>query len=358
MYPKITPTLNQRSGTLDVIKFVGCIFIAMFHFGKNDGTARFPGGKFGVEMFCIISGAFFYKKYLRQKDTITVWRYIKARYLRFLPYTTVSFFLLFFLLPRKSRSISELADLFSNYIWELGLVSMSGINAGGALFNSPTWTIECLLIVECSILGLLICDEKKFFNIFFPLSLVCFYGIQANSDARRYRTWLGVANLGVLQVWCAVCCGILAAITAENIKNALHKPSKALTVAEFGAFVCAFVVMLHRNSFSYGLVVTLFGFIAVSVSLSQRSYSPLLFPDSKITRLLGEMSLAIYLNHSLILKLFYNHFGPGEMSTHVPLFLIVLILFALIYTYAMKVVMWGIRETTRIIKVHYMNNER
>lgn len=131
MYPKITPTLNQRSGTLDVIKFVGCIFIAMFHFGKYDGTACFPGGKFGVEMFCIISGAFFYKKYLRQKDTITVWRYIKERYLRFLPYTTVSFFLLFFLLPRKSRSISELADLFSNYIWELGLVSMSGINAGG-----------------------------------------------------------------------------------------------------------------------------------------------------------------------------------------------------------------------------------
>ena len=140
-------------------------------------------------------------------------------------------FLAVFFLPRQKRVIVELIDLFSEYIWEILLVKMSGINVGNSLFNSPTWTIGCLLIAECVILGLLTCNEKKFLNFVLPVSLICVYGVWANSKV-NYRTWLGFANFGVLQVWCAVSWGILAVIASNQLPQKIKWPSKALTVIE------------------------------------------------------------------------------------------------------------------------------
>lgn len=324
----------------------------MYHFSSySENFSNFEGGKFGVEIFCIISGAFFYLKYLRQQKTITLWSYLKKRYFRFLPYTTVSFFLMFFLLPRSHRSFGDMADLFSEYIWELLLVSMSGINAGRSLLNSPTWTISCLIIVECAVLGLLIYNKKLFQNVILPLSLPIIYGIWRNSGVDN-RTWFVFTNFGVLRVWCAVIWGILA-VEFSFVLQKIKGKSKMLTILEVTLYLLIALIMLYRSSFYYGLLVTVFSFLAVAITLSQRSFTIFLTRNSVLPGFLGELSLAVFLNHSLLLKLFQNHFGSENLHNYFVLFLITLLIFSWLYTYFMKKLIFAIGSIGTKLNHHY-----
>lgn len=346
----------RRNGAIDVIKFISCLFIVMYHFNIYTETKQyFSGGKFGVEVFCIIAGAFFYLKYVKQANTITTWSYAKYRFLRFFPYTTSAFILLYAFLhiTGRERSLGELANLASEYIWEVLLVGMTGINAGNSLLNSPTWTISCLLIAECAILGLLICSKKLFFNFIAPISLVIIYGVWSNLESINYRVWLNFVNFGVLQVWCCIIWGILAVLLSKKLSKINHS-SKALTAIECVCYLLSFIIMLTRSNRYWGFTLTLCSFIAIAITPSQKSYSSKLFADSKLTRWLGNISLAIYLNHSLILKIFQKMLSPEQMFSMWPLFLVVLFIFATLFDIVLKrIIRYGGKLYTSI-KQYYL----
>lgn len=327
----------------------------MYHFNIYTGTKQyFSGGKFAVEVFCIISGAFFFLKVSKSGKTISTFEYAKSRFCRFFPYTTTAFLLMFFYLS-NGKSISEIVELFSKYIWEIFLVGMTGLNRGGALLNSPTWTISCLLIVECSIYGLLICYNKQFFNFILPVSLLVIYGIWANAEEVNYRTWMGFLNFGVLQVWCAVVVGILSVLTSARIAK-IKRISKLLTAVELSSYLAIYIIMLNRSNFYWGLVLTLLSFIAVSITLSQKSYSGVMFRSSTFTNLLGRLSFSIYINHSLLLKIFVNTLGPKKMFCMWPLFLIVLILFSFTFDIAISHIVKMAKQLNQKIKHYYFND--
>lgn len=302
----------------------------------------------------MISGSFFYLKYRKQSKTISTWEYMKNRFLRFFPYTTAAFLLLyiFLLFTGRRHTFTEYLSHFSTYIWEVLLIDMIGINQGSAMLNFPTWTISCLLIVECTIWGLLICNRRAFFNLIAPFSMMVFYGIWSNLDSPSYRTWLGVFNFGFIQVWCAVMWGIFAVHVADKLRL-LKKPSKLLTMIEILNYLAAGIIMFTTSHLYWRFILTLLVFIAVSISLSQRSYSAILFRDSKVTRLLASLSLAIYLNHSLILKAFQKLFCPREMLQMWPVFILVLLAFSFIFYCGMKHIVKLISAKYMIIKKHY-----
>ena len=347
---------KHRNGTIDVIKFISCIFIVMYHFNIYTNTKQyFSGGKFGVEIFCMISGAFFYSKYLKQQDTITTWSYVKTRFLRFFPYTTAAFLMLYAFLhiTGRPRALGELADQASGYIWEILLVDMSGINAGEAMLNSPTWTISCLLIVECAIVGLLVCQKKLFFNFIAPISLIVIYGIWSNTESPNYRTWIEIVNFGVLQVWCAVLWGIFAVLAAKSL-NRMMRYSIALTIIEWSCYISSGIIMLKRSEDNWRFVLTLFILVALSITLSQKSYSVWLLQDSKITRWLGSMSFSIYLNHSLVLKIFQRIYTPEQMFAKWLFFLVVLFVLSALFNIVINWIVAFSRKTYKAIIQHYL----
>lgn len=87
---------EKRSGMFDVIKFISCLFIVFYHFNIYTETKQyFCGGKFGVELFCMISGLFFFRSFLHKENSITLWSYAKTRFLRFFPYTAISFAIIY-----------------------------------------------------------------------------------------------------------------------------------------------------------------------------------------------------------------------------------------------------------------------
>ena len=335
---------------------MSCLFIVMYHFNIYTETKQyFSGGKFGVEVFCIIAGAFFYLKYVKQADTITTWSYAKYRFLRFFPYTTSAFILLYAFLhiTGRERSLGELANLASEYIWEILLVDMVGLNSGGALLNFPTWTISCLLVAECAILGILICSKKLFFNFIAPVSLAVIYGIWSNIGPVNYRTWLGFVNFGVLQVWCCIIWGIFAVLLSKKISK-FGRVSKVLTVIEFVCYLLSFIIMLTRSNLYWGFTLTLCSFIAIAITLSQKSYNSKFFADSKLTRWLGNISLAIYLNHSLILKIFQKMLSPEQMFSMWPLFLVVLFICATLFDIVLKRITRYAGKLYASIKQYYL----
>lgn len=211
---------------------------------------------------------------------------------------------------------------------------MSGVNQGNALLNSPTWTISCLLIVECLILGLLLCSKKNFFNFILPVSLVIIFGVWANTDGVNHRKWMGIVNFGVLQVWCSVEFGMLAFFLALKM-TAIKKISKLLTAIEVICYAAIFLIMLKWSSFYWGSLLMLLALLAIGITASQRSYTAALIRDTRATRFLGKMSFAIYLNHSVLLKVFKNRLGAELMFERWYVFLIVLMLFSALFCLTM-----------------------
>lgn len=346
---------HGRNGTLDVVKFISCLFIVFYHFNIYTDTKQyFSGGQFGVEIFCMISGVFFFEKYRKNSETITTWEYAKERFWRFFPYTTVSFIILylFYEVTGNGHNLSTHLEHISEYIWEILLVDMIGLNQGGAFLNFPTWTISCLLIVECIILGFLICSRRAFFNLIAPVSLMIFYGVWSNLDSPNYRTWLGIINFGILQVWCAVVWGIFAVLAAEKLKK-ITKISKLLTVIEMVCYCVSGMIMLTTSRLYWRFILTLLIFVAISISLSQRSYSGYLFKDSKFTRWLASLSFAIYLTHSLLLKIFQTVLSPEQMMHFWPLFLVTLVAFSSVFDQGMKIIIRFFRSKYIQVKKHY-----
>lgn len=344
-----------RNGAIDVIKFVCCLFVVMYHFNIYTETKQyFAGGKFGVEIFCIIAGAFFFKKFLKYGDARSTWHYTRERFMRFFPYTTTAFICIYisYIYSGGGYTIKKIIGQLFEHIPEILLIDMAGFNEGGSLLNSPAWTISCLFIVETCAWGVLRQSKQNFFDIILPLSMVLIYGIWFNHGKINHRTWLGVINFGILQVWCDVMWGILAIFLSEKIKH-ISRVSRALTIVEALCYTGAFWLMLSHGEIRYGFLITLMAFGGVSITLSNRSYSRNWFRDSKCTQFLGRISLLIYLNHSVMLKVFFNKFGPENMFKMWPVFLMVLVVFCIFQDMLLRKIVKYIERYIQLIKKHY-----
>jgi len=350
--------MKKRNGLIDYVKFITAIYIVLFHyFIYTKSSGLFRGGAYGVEIFCLISGAFFFLK-IRKEPPNSTWSYTQQRFMRFFPYTFFAFLLMFIytIVTGNKRSLTEIIGSFVSLLPEVFLFGMGGVNAGKAFLNSPVWTVSCMLIVESLIVGFLISCKNSFFNIVLPFSILLTYSIQANISlvAVNPRIWLGFTTTGVLQVWAGECFGIITIILSDKLKR-IKKKSKIFTIMEIGSYLMCFVIMIYCESIYWKMLLTVFSMLGVSITISDKSYSGIVFKDTKISRYLGRISFAIYLNHSLLLKIFQRYLGAEYMSKHIVLFLIALVICAAVYDYVMGVILKKIlKPMVSILKRKYM----
>lgn len=309
------------------------------------------GGGHAVEFFLISSGAFFYAGYKRKANSLAgeervlfPVKYIKKRFLRFLPYTLPAFVIAFFASSVMTadgtgfNAIGKIVNSFVSHVWELFLISMCGLNGGKAMLNQPTWTLSAMLIVEFFILCIVVRDEKSFLIFYAPISLLLGLGLWKNLDSANIKLWIYFTSFGVIRAYISTCFGIYAYLLAERMskKRLTHSARLLLTIIELAVNVLAILALMYRSARDYRLFCILLFTVSVSISLSNQSFTAQLFNKSnkRITAFLGELSMTIYVTHWTVRGIFYKFFeSPYDFYRTKYVYGIVVIITSIAFLY-------------------------
>ena len=319
----------MRIGSVDLYKFFFSWMICFYHFyGAVKPNAHFPMGAVVVELFVLISGVFFYMGWERAKKKsfakgmmhLSPYPYLKRRFMRFLPYVMTGVALAAgvraWLFSQQGNLIDWKQRLtwFSEDIWEVLMINMNGINDNTPLLNVPAWTISAMLIAEFLVFALLINWEKVFTTLICPCVILYSYGFWQHIPRARHEVWIGYTTFGMLRVFALICLSwycwqLIKKMRATQFTKA---GSFLLGVGELALYAVAVILIMNFDSRNFRWVVTLLFFFAVAISISGASFTAKIFPASKLTRWLGELSMGIYLTHYPIMRIFKHRWPVAE----------------------------------------------
>ena len=344
---------QHRNLEIDLLKFLYSWVIVFYHFFQDsvgsEGPRYFIGGYYGVEFYLLTAGAFLFLTYERQKERQSVrmpYQYLKQRFLRLFPWALTAF--LFTVITRRIlldhvTSPGDLLDYFSGDIWEILLVNWNGMNDDALALNVPAWTLSAMLLVGFVIWCCLYFDEKRFLHFFMPVSLLLGYGLWRHIPVGTTQTWIGFTTVGTFRAWLAMNIGFYCVILARSLSQVpLSKAGRVLlTVGEVGLHVFCLWAMLNRDTRYYQWLVTLLLALAVAIALSGKSCLGPLLARLREIPFLGEISLSVYLTHYAVLEAnhrLWQHMGQ-PMEEHIPLFVLLVLAFALLHYFLTKLFM-------------------
>ena len=347
-----------HNGFIDVMRLGFAGIVMMYHFYSN-GQKHFPGGGFGVEFFAILAGFLMFSAWERHQASglplnkrQQYWLgYMKRRYVKFFWYCLVAFVIVFLTVRiwrDKVDSIAGVSDALSVDIWEIILIKMNGLNCGKGTLNAPAWTMNCMLLAEFFILGMLTFVGQKFLVFFMPLSVLLGSGYWINNYT-TLRDFSAFFTFGMLRIYVLTCCGILSYWICKKIKAVPFSTIGrwVLTGAELTGYTVCMLIALYRNSRYYQFCFILVTTFVLAVSFSGKSFAGSMLPANRLTYFCAELSLSLYLTHWTVLKVFQQLFqDPNELYRQKFVFLCCALAAALGYTYIMR----GVFKMLPIVK--------
>lgn len=340
---------TARNGLIDIMRLVFSLLVMMFHFYSAD-ERHFPGGRYGVEFFVILSGYLFFAAWdqkgvarLALEDRQNYWlSYMKKRYVRYFWYALAAFLFAFFVVRiwhGQINSISSAVDKLSGDIWEILLVKMNGLNRGKGLLSGPAWTLSCMLLVEFFVLGMLTFWGRPFLAFLMPMSLICGTGYWMNMAKADHHLFLTFFTFGMLRVYLLTCCGIFSYWISQKLKRTAFSKAgcRLLTGAELTGYAVCFLITLYRTGRNYQFCFALAATLTLALSFSGKSLAGSLLPANAFTGFCAEFSLSVYLTHNTVLKIFrYVYEDINDLYSRKFVFLFCALAAALVYTLVMR----------------------
>jgi len=315
-----------------MLKLIFAISIALVH-GSFSQWINLVNAGMVVDMFFALSG-FFLVGSFQSKKYINAWHYTGKKLKRIYPYYLFAFVVLF----AGSRVFNRYGPVmmiteFFTLLPEMFLLQNVGIFSGG--INYPLWQLSTLFVATHILFSLLHWNEHAALNVICPVISICSFTAMANitggTDVDPWGVMGNVVYVPLLRAMGAVSLGMFVHYPVMRILKRLEKsslPSMPWLVSAGG--VAAFgVLWLNRNS--YAVMIPLF--CIVICFLYRKSVFTVLF-EKPVFAGLEKLSLAVYLNHSLIIYLLRRAavFESIISSTYAePVFL----LFLLVYCFAM-----------------------
>lgn len=111
---------HSRNGAVDVYKFFFSLVICFYHFYES-GMERLPMGYLGVEFFVLTAGIYFFTNWFKNAPGYSpvegyLHPYIKNRFFRFFPYTSIAY-VFSFVLIRLYPNMEKISGGGGNDIW-------------------------------------------------------------------------------------------------------------------------------------------------------------------------------------------------------------------------------------------------
>lgn len=299
------------------MRFVYSILIVIYHgriLEENPEKWTFCSGFIGVEFFFVVSGYFMAsyasKKCLRNdlnlgQETLI---FIKQKYKSLLPELYISWIFSFALIHSYSNSsLHQIISDFVNSIWEILLISHSGMRA--YVVNSPLWYLSAMLICMTIIYPLMVRYKDTFFCIISPVSSLVLFGYLFQNIGRldNASDWNGLFFIGTIRGAAEILLGsIIYKISAETRKKKVSFFGKFIfTAAEWSInILVVFYAWLARSSI-YDFFILLLISVSVLISASEISFSNKLF-NNRFTFFLGQYSFSLFLIHICWRNFFQN----------------------------------------------------
>lgn len=341
------------NGFIDITRIIFAGIVALYHF-YSAGAKHFHAGYLGVEYFAILAGFFMFSKWKKAEingkldkidERLNYWKtYMSKRYFRFFWYSLFAFTLTYFVGRVWSAGQISSLESFGDYavtdIWEILMLSQSGINNDAFTLNVTDWTLSSMIIAEFLIIGLLAWIKKPFLSLIMPCTLLVGSGIFIHLESQSTRLFVfNLFTVGVLRIYILTCLGILTWYLSRKLSLLKLKTAGkfVLTAIEVLGLICIITVACFKTGTYYMYCFSGVAMIVIAISFSGQSYMEKLIKGNKFTKFLGEYSFCIYLTHVAVLKYYEKTYSDinERYSKHFE-FIIVMLLVSLIFYLFMK----------------------
>lgn len=298
--------MKKRSGNLDLLKFLFSVMIILFH-AKNFATSKiyfFPGGSIAVEFFFVVSGVLMARAastYEMQenlgKDTFV---FMKHKIGGLMPNYYVAFVIAFIVMHRSVTSVSAFVKDLTSSVWELLLLTNTGLRPPKSVWNGPVWYISAMLLAMCIIWPIMRKYKDTFFYVIAPLCSVFLMGItyQNWTSFGGPANWLGLTSKGTVRAFMGILLGCVGYKISEFLKKQQFTSlSKIiLSVIEFSGYAGIFILSLFKGRTDLDWFELLVLTVCITITVSNVSIWSDWF-SHPIFNWLGVFSYSLYLGH-------------------------------------------------------------
>ena len=308
--------MNKRLGILDIWRLIACMMIMSYHLPTLDSRYTDPNTPFRtawifVEFFFVITGCLTFSHYDGAKiigvDNVgkESIRYTLKKFLGFAPFIVIGFILkIAICVVINGRE----QDLFVKVLPEILLISR------GDGFMPVLWYLSALFIVFPLFCCICQIKQRHIVYVFSMLAVVIVYDTYLVNLGVRTPTHLIRALAGLLLgILVSYCSKLIAQIHFSRIEKIV------LTLLE--EFVLVYSAYLtYKNSTYYNVIIILF-FVGLSIMMSGSSYTSVL--NSKITGIVGVISLPMYINQDFVAIIINRYLPTDELGLKTVSFYII-----------------------------------
>lgn len=296
----------KRNASIDVLKFVFAVFIAIGHFSREIISSGLI-----VNLFFVLSGFFLVSSFDSGKYDNS-WKYTFSRVKRIYPYYLVAFVFLFAWNNLKSSVyLYEIPKAFLKSLPEIFLLQNIGVFPGG--INYPLWQLSTLIVGSHIMFSLLKWNKQMTTNVICPIIAIGVYTYFSNAyDAGAPDYW-GVEcqfmYIPLIRAVGNIAIGVFVNYPIKKcVKYLEDRANRSLSLIISGLGIFSILVFWLNRESDASIIPFLFMLISM---LYSRSIYAKVFKSNRFG-CLDKLSLAFYLNHALIIYV-YN-----ELSTLFP----------------------------------------
>ncbi len=329
---------TREQNSFDIWRVVFTFVIMLFHLVNGSPFYdKYPMIKYhwyiAVEFFFILSGYLLMQHVQKCKEEST-FEYLKGRIWRLYPE-----YLLAFLVMASIRSYQSGLNIFKIIIpnWlEAVMLQSIGTNIFPYV-NNPAWYVSALIISSCLIYYMLIKHRELYLNFIGPGLIILIFSYLFRKYERLelfYHTEGVFGNTGLLRAIMGITIGVYAFLAAKASRPWLKRiPTVFRSIMQVLMFGGVLGFSLIREEGSYD-----FFFIPVfAIGLILASDDPFLgkISDTFFIRWLSKLSYCMYLSHFAAIFVLNFFWDTGEVWFWgiVPIYVLVTVLLALIYSY-------------------------
>lgn len=299
--------MKQRNYSIDLLKLYFALLVAVSHTQFPSTLPIIAGGSI-VLLFFILSGYFLVCSFDSGKYK-EPWDYTLGRVKRIWPYYAAAFVIMYLYLNRGA-GLRSLVLEFCRSLPELFMLHNTGFLEGG--INYPLWQLAALVVVSHLFFALLKWNRGLTLDLICPVTaMVCYtYYLQVTEE-----TALPFVYVPLIRAAGAVAMGMFLHRPIRMMVKKLEESGCGSLPALVSAASVLMLLLIWTNRMTYALVIPYTGLLVCM--LYSRGIWARWFRHPALGKL-DKLSLGIYLNHALIVRLVEDHPGITASVTALP----------------------------------------
>lgn len=329
----------NRCYTLELYRFLACIFIAIYHFEwiYIGSPVHFQHFYIWVEFFYVLSGFFLARNIIANNSTVNEplasIKYTFSQALKLYPQYILAFIFSFGIacIVNDWEKKEVIINLFKAK-WEILMLQLGGFDKDIIGINNVTAYISGLIIATLILHYLIQNHLKLFSNVIAPLIVIGIYShiIQVYGNLSQWLAYDNWFCIGVLRAIAGMSVGALAFICLNKVFACMQR--KFLFVINSICIVLCMSLVIFKNQISFAdllIFVPIFAII-ISITYINVTMNKEKSKKDKIYNYLGKLSYPVFLVHYGICELLHFYLKGFSYYQIIVPYIITIIILAII----------------------------